>query len=125
MAKNVEENLNNFNIIGNGTSIKGDIESNGDIRIDGILEGHLISKAKFVLGITGKIIGEIRCKNAEIFGEINGKIFVDELLILHSSAKLTGDIVTQKLAIEPGAFFTGNCDMQKKLQQYKNDENKK
>ncbi|MDR2011147.1 MAG: polymer-forming cytoskeletal protein [Bacteroidales bacterium] len=111
MAKNFEETSNNLNIIGNGTSIIGDLVSNGDLRIDGKLKGNLNTKSKLVLGGTGTITGEICCNNAEIFGEINGKITSEELLILRSSAKIYGDIITAKLSIEPGAIFTGICNM--------------
>ena len=58
-----------------------------------------------------KIEGEITCQNADISGETSGKVIVHELLILKSTAKLDGDIYTSKLAIEPGAKFTGTCNM--------------
>lgn len=111
MAKSAEETTNNLNIIGNGTSIVGDIVSNGDIRIDGSLKGNLNTKSKVVLGSSGSIIGIVCCKNSEISGEINGEINVEELLVLRSTAKIYGDITTSKLSIEPGALFTGNCNM--------------
>lgn len=99
------------NIIGSGTVIEGDIKSEGDIRVDGTLNGTLITKGKLVLGGTGVIEGEITCQNADISGSINGKIKVAELLSLKGNSKLTGDIVTNKLAIEPGANFSGSCAM--------------
>lgn len=111
MAKNIEVDNNAINLIGNGTSIKGDITSNGDIRIDGTLTGNLITKGKVVIGASGKVKGEIQCKNADIEGNIEGKISVDELLTLKSSSLIQGDIITKKIAIEPGAKFTGNCNM--------------
>lgn len=99
------------NIIGAGTFIEGDIKSEGDIRVDGTLNGSLVTKGKLVLGPTGQIEGEISCQNADISGAINGKIKVAELLSLKASTKLTGDIVTGKLSIEPGASFSGACTM--------------
>jgi len=111
MARSYEEEQNNLNIIGNGTSINGDVNSNGDLRIDGNLTGNLNTKAKLVLGSSGKILGEIFCKNSEISGQIDGKINVEELLILKSSARINGDIVTSRLSVEPGAVFTGTCNM--------------
>lgn len=111
MARSYEEEQNNLNIIGSGTSINGDVVSNGDLRIDGSLTGNLNTKAKLVLGAPGKILGEVYCKNSEISGQIDGKITVEELLILKSTAKITGDIITSKLSIEPGAIFTGTCNM--------------
>jgi cytoskeletal protein CcmA (bactofilin family) len=110
MAKN-ENTGSSVNLIGPGTIIKGDIDTNGDIRIDGSIEGTIKVKGKLVVGNTGKIVGDIQCQNAEIFGEINGQIGVSELLSLKASAKMNGDIVTNKLSIEPGAVFSGTCKM--------------
>jgi cytoskeletal protein CcmA (bactofilin family) len=112
MAKtNVENDSNAINIIGVGTEITGDINTNGDIRIDGFLSGNIYTEGKLVVGETGKIKGEIHCKNTEVLGMIEGKIQVKELVTLKSSARIYGDIITQKLSIEPGSLFTGNCNM--------------
>jgi cytoskeletal protein CcmA (bactofilin family) len=111
MAKNNETDNTTINLISNGTDITGDIRSNGDIRIDGSLKGNLSTKGKVVIGPTGKINGEVACKNSEVSGTIDGKIVVTQLLNLKASSKILGDIVTAKLAIEPGARFTGNCNM--------------
>lgn len=99
------------NIIGAGTIIDGDINTNGDMRIDGKLTGAINVKGKLVIGVSGSIEGEIICQNADVFGVIKGKIGVAELLSLKASAKLTGDIITNKIAIEPGATFSGSCSM--------------
>jgi len=111
MGKNMEEIASSHNHISTGTSINGDIETNGDIRIDGSLTGSLKSKGKVVVGPSGKIDGEVYCQNANIAGEITGKVEVVELISLQASAKINGDIITGKLAIEPGAVFTGSCSM--------------
>jgi cytoskeletal protein CcmA (bactofilin family) len=111
MAKNTEISTTSINQIGSGTVIKGDIVSNEAIRIDGTLEGSLISKGKLVVGATGIVEGEVSCQNADIWGSVKGQVVVAELLSLKSTAKLSGDIVTNKLSIEPGATFTGSCSM--------------
>jgi cytoskeletal protein CcmA (bactofilin family) len=111
MAKYNETDNTTINLISNGTDITGDIKSNGDIRIDGSLNGNLSTKGKVVIGPTGRITGEVICKNSEVSGIIEGKIVVSQLLNLKASSKITGDIVTAKLAIEPGARFTGTCNM--------------
>jgi cytoskeletal protein CcmA (bactofilin family) len=111
MAKFNETDNTTINLISIGTDITGDIKSNGDIRIDGSLKGNLNTKGKVVIGPTGKINGEVICKNSEVSGIIEGKIAVGQLLNLKASSKIIGDIVTAKLAIEPGARFTGNCNM--------------
>jgi cytoskeletal protein CcmA (bactofilin family) len=111
MAKNTPGDSTSINLIGNGTQLVGDIKSNGDFRIDGKLKGTINVKGKLVVGPTGSVEGEIECQNAVISGEIKGKINVAELLSLKASARLHGDIVTNKIAIEPEATFTGTCSM--------------
>jgi len=110
MAKNniIETKPNN---IVAGTMIKGDITADGDFRIDGTLMGSLHCKGKIVIGQTGSIDGEIVCQNADISGKIKAQIKVEQLLTLKSTAELTGDVVTGKISIEPGARFSGTCDM--------------
>ncbi len=112
MAKMAEaENTNKINMISVGTTIEGNIISSENIRFDGTLIGNLNTKGKVFIGQTGKVSGEIHCRNCEVEGTIDGKVVVDELLSLRSVSKVFGDIKTGKLAIEPGATFTGKCDM--------------
>lgn len=99
------------NLIGNGTTIKGDIESNGDIRIDGHLIGSLKSNGKVVIGATGVMEGDLNCKQAEISGAVKGNIITEELTALKSTSKVEVDLSTKQLLIEVGAQFTGKCVM--------------
>ncbi len=99
------------NMIGAGTIITGDVQSKGDIRVDGTLKGSVNTEGKVVLGKDGVIEGDVICKDADISGTIKAKITVSQLLSLKATAKLNGDIVTNKLSIEPGAAFTGSCSM--------------
>ncbi|MEO5644776.1 MAG: polymer-forming cytoskeletal protein [Bacteroidia bacterium] len=99
------------NIIGAGTTIDGDIISSGDIRIDGSLKGTVKTRGKLVVGPSGIVEGEVNCQHADISGTIRGKVNVAELLSLKATAKLSGEITTGKLAIEPGADFSGSCSM--------------
>lgn len=110
-GKENQDSAGSINLIGNGTSIEGDVKAGGDIRVDGSLLGTLTIKGKLVVGPSGKIEGEVVCQNADISGQVTGKLSVSELLALKSSAKVTGDIVTGKLAIESGAVFSGGCSM--------------
>lgn len=111
MGKFVENEPNSHNTITTGTEITGDINSTGDIRLDGFLNGNVNSKGKLVIGESGKVTGTINCKNADIYGVVDGKVNVSELLSLKATARVTGDILTNRLAIEPGCNFTGNCKM--------------
>ena len=99
------------NIIGNGTVIKGEIESNGDMRIDGKVNGSVKSNGKVVVGQNGVIEGTLICKQADISGYVKGNIKVEELTAMQSTARLEVDLVTKQLFIEVGAVFTGHCNM--------------
>ncbi|MBI1222370.1 MAG: hypothetical protein GC180_07195 [Bacteroidetes bacterium] len=100
-----------LNLIGVGTSITGDINSGGDLRVDGNIRGNVQTKARLVLGPNGKIEGDIHAQNAEIQGNVKGKLMIGEILFLKSTAQINGDIVTNKLVVESGAEFNGNCIM--------------
>ncbi len=110
-SKTMASESSSVNLVASGTTITGDIKSNGDFRIDGILHGTLTVKGKLVVGSTGHVEGEVECQNADVSGEIKGKISVSELLLLRAAAKINGDIFTGKISIEPDAQFTGTCSM--------------
>ncbi|KYP13590.1 MAG: cell shape determination protein CcmA [Flavihumibacter sp. CACIAM 22H1] len=97
--------------MGNGTTLKGDITSNGDLRIDGKLIGNIHSTAKVVIGANGVVEGDINGVTADIMGKVTGTIKVKELLQLKASGTVNGNIHAGKLQIEPAATFNGACHM--------------
>lgn len=105
----VEEKPGTINIIGAGTEIKGTLVTNGDIRIDGKINGDLKSKAKVVVSNSGEITGNIYSNVTEVSGTIKGDINTVELLYLKSTARVLGNIFSNKLIVENGATFTGHC----------------
>ena len=104
--------LGKTNRIVEGTTIKGDIISQADFRLDGELIGNFNSKGKLVIGPTGIVSGDIICKNADIEGRFKGKIQVQELLNIKEKAVINGEVTVGKLSVEPGADFTATCKMQ-------------
>ena len=112
MVKNKENELPSINLLGPGTVVKGDIRVNGDFRIDGALIGSIECKGKIVVGPSGSIDGDIQCQNADFSGDVKAVVKVAELLTLKETAKFSGEITTGKLAIEPGAKFSGTCKME-------------
>lgn len=106
-----EEISNSSNTIGKGTVLEGNIETYGNIRIEGKVIGNVKSKSKVALGNSSNIQGNIVAQNADIEGEVKGKIEISELLVLKATAIINGDIVTGKLVVEPGAVFNGSCKM--------------
>lgn len=111
MAKTMEIESSPINIITDGTVIKGDIIATGDFRLDGTLQGNIQINGKLVIGDSGIVNGNVLCQNANIIGTVNGNLSVKELLSLHSTARVRGDILINKLSIEPGAIFSGKCRM--------------
>jgi len=111
MGKNGESEAPGINIIGQGTEIKGDINTSGDMRIDGKLTGNFVSNQKLVIGSDGIIEGNINCKDCDISGKVVGDMCVTELLILKSTSDVRGDISTNKLVVEIDAQFSGVCKM--------------
>jgi cytoskeletal protein CcmA (bactofilin family) len=115
MVKSSSRNSSNDNPISNrilnGTEIEGDIRSTGDFRVDGLIRGTVELKGKLVVGEKAIVEGDVICSNANIAGKVKGKVTVTELLSLQSTCKVEGDIQTARLSVEPGAEFTGSCNM--------------
>jgi len=98
-------------LIGSGTSMKGDITSSGDLRIDGTLVGNIICSAKVIIGAGGVVEGDVSGQQADIMGKVSGTIKVKELLQLKSNCLVNGNLYSAKLQIEPAATFNGQCHM--------------
>lgn len=111
MSNIVNSSISSINTITEGTSIKGDITANGDFRLDGTLEGNITLTGKLVVGEKGAVKGNIICQNANIIGVVTGNVSVKEFLTLFASSRVLGDIITDRLSIEPGARFSGSCRM--------------
>jgi len=111
MSKPIINEVKALNTFAQDTKIVGNIESDGDIRLDGALEGKLNCKGRVVIGPEARIKGIIYARNAEILGNVEGEIIVIDLLTLKSTATITGDITMGKFSVEPGARFSGNCKM--------------
>lgn len=114
MGSNQETSVRN-NLIGNGTTIKGELIASGDVRIDGTIIGTMKSTGKVVIGQQGIVEGDIICNSADISGRVKGTIRVDELTSLKSTSRLEVELYTKQLFIEVGAIFTGKCDMSQKV----------
>ncbi len=106
-----------INIISKGTEIFGDINSHGDMRIEGVVKGSLNCKARIVIGESGEVKGNITANDAVISGKVVGNVMVSEHLFLKSTAKVFGDLMVGKMVVENGAEFNGSCKMTGELEQ--------
>lgn len=102
-------NVNSISRISAGTVIKGEILSPGDIRIDGTFEGKLQSKGRVVIGETAVIKGDIFCDNIDLWGKVEGNLYVKETLALKEGCTVNGNLHIKRLSVELGAVFNGNC----------------
>ncbi len=118
-----EEISTSSNVIGKGTVLEGNIETYGNIRIEGKIIGNIKSKSKIALGNSSHIEGNIIAQNADIEGQVRGRLEISELLVLKSTAVINGDILTGKLVVEPGAVFNGTCKMGAAVKDIKLGEN--
>ena len=109
--KVAEDVTNSSNIICKGSILEGSIETYGNIRIEGKVEGNVTTKSKIALGQSSRVTGNILAQNAEVAGEVKGKVEVSDLLLLKPSAVIHGDIITNKLIVESCATFNGSCKM--------------
>ncbi|HNP07421.1 MAG TPA: polymer-forming cytoskeletal protein [Cyclobacteriaceae bacterium] len=121
--KVAEEISNSTNTIGKGTVLEGNIETYGNIRIEGKVIGNIKSKSKIALGNSSQVEGNIIAQNADLEGEVKGRIEISEMLILKATAVVHGDIITGKLVVEPGAVFNGTCKMGTAVREIKMGEN--
>ena len=110
-SSNSSNALNSINSIVQGTTIEGQISSDTDIRIDGIIVGDLNCKAKVIIGQSGSVQGDIKCTNATVEGKFKGTIQVKDLLNVRETAIIEGDVMTGKLIVQSGAIFNVSCKM--------------
>jgi cytoskeletal protein CcmA (bactofilin family) len=118
-----EEISNSSNVIGKGTLLEGNVETFGNIRIEGKVKGNITSKSKVALGHSSHVDGNITAQNADMEGEVKGKIEIVEMLVLKATSVVHGDIVAGKLVVEPGAVFNGSCKMGAAVKDIKSGEN--
>ncbi|HKK11585.1 MAG TPA: polymer-forming cytoskeletal protein [Flavobacteriaceae bacterium] len=105
------ETYSQQNLIAKGTTLTGDIISEGDFRIEGNIQGNLKTPGKVVVGKTGIINGTLKATNVDIEGKFSGKLIISDTLSLKSTAHVEGEVETGKLAVEPGANFNATCVM--------------
>lgn len=105
-----------INIIATGTKIIGKVIVESDFRLDGEIEGDIISKTKVVIGEKGYLKGSLTCANAEIIGKVSGNVHTSQSLTLRSTAELNGDVKIKSLIVEPNAIFNGTCSMKDSAQ---------
>tara|TARA_B100001287_G_scaffold62496_2_gene50607 strand:- start:28453 stop:28842 length:390 start_codon:yes stop_codon:yes gene_type:complete len=115
---------NQQNMVSQGTTVVGDIFSEGDFRIEGNVKGNIKTSGKIVVGKTGVINGSLEGDNADFEGGFSGKLKLSGMLTLRSSAYIEGEVEIAKLSVEPGATFNATCIMKGGVKELINSDEK-
>ena len=100
--------------IGKSVIVKGELSGSEDLYLDGEVEGSIeLRSHSLTIGPNGRVRANVFAKDVVVHGKIEGNINGTERVELRKSAVLTGDITTQRIVIEDGAFFKGSIDIQK------------
>ncbi len=99
------------NLVGKGTVFEGTVRAENDVRASGKVVGTLQVEGKAMIAESGSVEGEIVATSADIAGRVQGEIQIEERLVLKSTARIDGNIETDRLVVEEGAQFTGECKM--------------
>jgi cytoskeletal protein CcmA (bactofilin family) len=109
-------------VIGPSVMVKGNLNSNGNIVIEGILKGGIKTSGEVFVGDKAQISADVEAKNARIGGEIRGNIKIEDCLYLSATAKIFGDVDCNSLAVEQGAVVNGKISMGKDIKIEKSEE---
>ena len=103
--------INDVTRISKGATINGDLISSSDIRVDGVINGKVLSDGKIVVGEQAGLSGSLFCTNLDFWGKMEGDIYVKDTLCIKSTATVNGNIHVNKLQVEMGAQINGTCKM--------------
>lgn len=104
-------NINSVSRISSGTVFKGEMLSPSDIRIDGRFDGKLYTDGKVVVGETAEVSGDVVCSNIDIWGRIDGNLFIKDITSFKAGCAVNGNLQVRKLIVELGSTFNGSCKM--------------
>jgi len=111
MAGKKDSHTEEVSIISGGVKLEGNLFSEGNVRIDGIVIGNVSVNGNLTIGENANMQGEIKAGSIIMGGKIERKIIASDILRLESKSVLKGDLITRKLIIEEGAVFEGNSKM--------------
>lgn len=98
-------------IVGASVKLKGSLRSDGNMLIEGAVNGDLKTKGSVKIGESANVVANIQANDIVVSGSVQGNIVAKERLEITESGKVIGDIVTNVLSIAPGAVFSGKCEM--------------
>lgn len=119
------EKIMEINVLAKNTTIVGSVKSEGDFRIDGTLDGSLVTNGRVIIGVEGLVKGDVESTNANIEGKFIGKLQVNNTLAIKATANINGELVIGKLSVEPGAVFNAKIEMKGAVKELKQSDKQK
>lgn len=113
---NAPSGQSNATVIARGVRVQGDFSSQGDVHIDGVVEGNVTTAAQLTIGSEAKLKADVTANDAVISGTIEGTLNVKRRLELKSSASVMGDVTCETASIEAGATLNGKVSIGSKAQ---------
>lgn len=104
-------------IVSSAMRVEGELKSNGNIKIDGIVSGKVHTAADLMIGSNAQIDADLIANNALVAGVVKGNVTVKNSLLILETGKLIGNISCANLGIKEGAYFAGQCRMQEPKQE--------
>ena len=98
-------------MIGPGTLLTGQLKCKGTIRIEGGIDGRVLSEDSIVVLESGKVKGDLIAGQVIVSGEVHGNIQAVDRIEITSKGKVVGDICAPRISIHEGVLFEGQCAM--------------
>ena len=100
-----------LSVIASGMTVRGDIESDGTVKVEGVVEGHVEARNQVLVARGGTVQGDIDACEAIVGGTVQGAIRAGERAEVQAGATVTGDITTRRIAVAEGASLNGAIRM--------------
>lgn len=104
-------------VVGTSVKLKGNLKSDGDITVDGSVNGEIKTKGTVTIGPNANIIANVHAKNVNVAGTVQGNVVATDRLTLSESGRVYGDISSNILSISPGALFSGKSTMAENIKE--------
>ncbi|MGE5380363.1 MAG: bactofilin family protein [Methylocystaceae bacterium] len=98
-------------IIGEDVRIKGEVEANGNVRIEGMVEGHIAISGDLLLGDHGRVLGNIAANNVLVSGKVEGDVKTQGRIEIMTNGQIHGDVNCEALIIDEGGILDGRSTM--------------
>jgi len=108
---NDTQNVKIKSIIGQDAVFEGTLYAKETTRVDGLIKGDIKIDEALVLGVTGKVIGNVNAATIMVGGQVDGDLHAKEKIIISATGKVNGNLHTKKLIIDENAVFHGQCFM--------------